>query len=363
LNKISVLYNLHHLYYLPQFLPVIREMEKRGRFDLYFSAVIDKGGIDHQLIKQAFAAIPGTFIDAKSEKARQKEILARNFDVTVLGKSGHADEYCSANTLAVLLYHGIGVKSCYYTDYNPRINVRYVEGRYRFDELKRRGVSTELVVTGFPKLDSLFESDNEAAILSELNLDPNRATILYAPTFYPSSIEVLGESIGELTADYNLIVKLHHFSWMLKKYRHQKELFQKLSRKYSHVHLLPVEKYSIIPFFKPADILLTEASSVAFEFLATGKPVVISDICYLRKKHRIFHRQFQKKRLDTEMQRLLNFAYHFDNVSRLPGILKTAIKEKNDFKNRTEDLPEKFLGILDGNASRRIVDDLIERLK
>jgi len=358
-----VLYNLHHLYYLPQFLPVIREMEKRDRFDLYFSAVIDKGRIDHQLIKQAVAAIPGTFIDAKSEKARQKEILARNFDVTVFGKSGHADEYCSANTLAVLLYHGIGVKSCYYTDYNPRINVRYVEGPYRFDELKRRGISTELVVTGFPKLDPLFESENGAAISSELNLDPNKATILYAPTFYPSSIEVLGESIGELTADYNLVVKLHYFSWLLKKYRHQKDLFQKLSRKYSHVHLLPVEKYSIIPFFKPADILLTEASSVAFEFLATGKPVVISDSCHLRKKHRIFYRQFQKNRLDTEIQQLLNFAYHFDNVFQLPVILKTAIKEKSDYKNRTADLPEKFLGILDGKAGQRIVDDLIERLK
>ena len=361
MKKISALFNVHHLYYLPQFLPVAREMEERGNFDIYFSAYTDKKCADYQLIKDAVKNYSGKFIDAADEKERRKEILAQQFDIIVFGKSGHAEQYCSSDTLAILLYHGIGVKACYYTDFNPRINIRYVEGRYRYEELKRRGVSTELVVTGFPKLDPLFDSDNPEHRDDDLILDPSKPTILYAPTFYPSSIEIFGKSIAELTRGYNLIVKLHHFSWILDKYRHQKLLFMDLAEKYSHVQLLIPEKYNIIPYFKCADILLTEASSTAFEFLAAGRPVIICDFHHLRIKHRIFNRCFRKSRMDNEIQQYLGFAYHVNTPAQLPEVLERAMEEKDVFSKRASEISEEFLGVLDGNASKRIVDDILKR--
>ena len=361
MKKISTLFNVHHLYYLPQFLPVAREMEERGNFDIYFSAYTDKKCADYQLIKDAVKNYSGKFIDAADEKERRKEILAQQFDIIVFGKSGHAEQYCSSDTLAILLYHGIGVKACYYTDFNPRINIRYVEGRYRYEELKRRGVSTELVVTGFPKLDPIFDSDNQEHRDDDLILDPSKPTILYAPTFYPSSIEIFGRSIAELTRGYNLIVKLHHFSWILDKYRHQKSLFMDLAEKYSHIQLLIPEKYNIIPYFKCADILLTEASSTAFEFLAAGRPVIICDFHHLRIKHRIFNRWFRKSRMDNEIQQYLGFAYHVNTPAQLPEVLGRAMEEKDVFSKRASEISEEFLGVLDGNASKRIVDDILKR--
>ena len=361
MKKISTLFNVHHLYYLPQFLPVAREMEERGNFDIYFSAYTDKKCADYQLIKDAVKNYSGKFIDAADEKERRKEILDQHFDIIVFGKSGHAEQYCSSDTLAILLYHGIGVKACYYTDFNPRINIRYVEGQYRYEELKRRGVSTELVVTGFPKLDPIFDSDNQEHRDDDLILDPSKPTILYAPTFYPSSIEIFGRSIAELTRGYNLIVKLHHFSWILDKYRHQKSLFMDLAEKYSHVQLLIPEKYNIIPYFKCADILLTEASSTAFEFLAAGRPVIICDFHHLRIKHRIFNRWFRKSRMDNEIQQYLGFAYHVNTPAQLPEVLGRAMEEKDVFSKRASEISEEFLGVLDGNASKRIVDDILKR--
>ena len=361
MKKISVLFNVHHLYYLPQFLPVAREMEERGNFDIYFSAYTDKKQADYQLVKDAVKNFSGKFIDAADEKERRKEILDRHFDIIVFGKSSHAERYCSSDTLAILLYHGIGVKACYYTDFNSRINIRYVEGQYRYDELKRRGISTELVVTGFPKLDMLFDSNNPEHRDDDLILDPAIPTILYAPTFYPSSIEIFGESIAELTEGYNLIIKLHHFSWILDKYRHQKSIFMDLAGKYSHVQLLTPEKYNIIPYFKCTDILLTEASSTAFEFLAAGRPVIICDFHHLRIKHRIFNRWFRKIRMDEEIQRHLDFAYHIQNPGQLPDTLSESMQKKDDFSRRASEILEEFLGVLDGNASKRIVDDILKR--
>ncbi len=363
LNKIRVLFDIRHLYYLPQFLPVAQAMESAGSFEVYYSAYIDKARRDQQLIKKAILTFSENFIDADNEKARRAKILSLNFDVTFFGKSAHADEYCSADTLAVLLYHGIGVKSCYYTDYHPRINVRYVESQYRLDELKHRGVTTEPVVSGFPKLDLLFEIQDNKPTLTIPELDPEKPTILYAPTFYPASIEVFGDSLAELTAGCNLIVKLHHFSWLLKKYRRHSGLMQNMSEKYAHVHLIPPEQYNIVPLYKIADLLLTEASSTAFEFLATGKPVIVCDFYHLRLKHRLFHRAFRKRRLDTEILPLLDFADHIEMPQQLPEAIQEAITKSAKYRQRIVGKAEFFMGNLDGKASQRIVQDLLTRFK
>ena len=363
MNKIRVLFDIRHLYYLPQFLPVAQAMEKDGSFEVHYSAYIDKPRRDQQLIKKAIQTFSENFIDAENEKLRRTKILSLNFDVTIFGKSAHADEYCSTNTLAVLLYHGIGVKSCYYTDFHPRINVRYVESQYRLAELKRRGVTTELIVTGFPKLDPLFEIQGDKSTLIIPGLNPGKPTLLYAPTFYPASIEVFGESLAELTSGYNLIVKLHHFSWLLKKYRRHLDLLQSLSDKSDHIHLIPPEQYNIVPLYKIADLLLTEASSTAFEFLAIGKPVIVCDFYHLRLKHRLFYCSFQQSRLDTEILPLLDFAYHLETPRQLPNAIRKAISESVEFRQKIAGKAEFFLGNLDGKASQRIVQDLLTRFK
>jgi len=363
LNKIRILFDVRHLYYLPQFLPVAQAMESEGSFEVYYSAYIDKARRDQQLIRKAILNFSENFIDAESEKERRNKILSLNFNVTIFGKSAHAEKYCSANTLAVLLYHGIGVKSCYYTDYHPRINVRYVESQYRLAELKRRGVTTELVVSGFPKLDPLFDVQSDEPTLTIPGLDPGKPTILYAPTFYPASIEVFGDSLAELTAGCNLIVKLHHFSWLLKKYRRHHELLQSLAEKNAHVHSIPPEQYNIVPLYKIADLLLTEASSTAFEFLATGKPVIVCDFYHLRLKHRLFYRAFQRSRLDTEILPLLDFADHLEAPQQLPNVVQKAIIESAEYKQKIAGQAEFFLGKLDGKASQRIVQDLLTRFK
>lgn len=338
-------------------------MEKDGAFNIWYSAYIDRKRTDYCLVKKIVGDYNRQFINAESEVERRRKILDRNFDVTFFGKSSHAEKYCSKNTLAVLLYHGIGVKSCYYTDYNPRIDVRYVESKYRFDEIKKRNIDTELVVTGFAKLDPIFNNFSKDQILESISLDCSKPTILYAPTFYPSSIEVFGEKFAELTKDYNLIVKLHHFSWLLKRYRHQRELFIKLNERYEHINLLPIEFFNIVPLYKIADVLLTEGSSTVFEFLATGKPSIFTDFFHLRRKHRLFFKHFRKHRLDSGIMEYIDFAYHLNSPELLPSIIEKAISEKERFKQIISERKRMFIGDLDGKASERIVDDIKSRLK
>ena len=46
-----------------------------------------------------------------------------------------------------------------------------------------------------------------------LDIDPTKKTILFAPTFYPSSIEKFGIHFGELTKNFNVILKPHMWTF------------------------------------------------------------------------------------------------------------------------------------------------------
>jgi hypothetical protein len=359
MKKIKVLFNLHHLYYLPQFMPVYEVMLKNDRFDIYFSAFMDKERVEYDLITRVLSDPIYKFITGETEKERTENILREKFDITFFGKSAHTEKYCSPDTLAVLLYHGIGVKSCYYTDYNSRMDVRYIEGEYRRKEFERRGIDSELVVTGFPKLDIMTEPNPE--LTKTLNLDPGKKTILYAPTFYPSSIEVFGERLAKLTRNYNLIIKLHHFSWVFKKYRHQKNLFLRLAEKYDHVHLMPVTFTNIAELYNYSDILLTEASSTLFEYLATENPVIVCDFMHLRWNHRLFPSRFNK-RMDYEIASQLDFAYDLKAPKWLPATIEKALLERPVRVDRLRKRKIEMLGKVDGKASERVVEDLIKRI-
>ncbi len=362
MKPIRILFNIHHLYYLPQFIPVIQAMNRDQDFMVYYTAHLNNSRQDYNLIRQAVQDLPGEFLTARNEKERRAKILAANFDVTVFGKSRHAGDYCSADTLAVLLYHGIGIKSCYYTDYHPRIDVRYVESDYRYQELRRRDGATALVVTGFPKLDLLFDAQETKALADQLNLAPERPTLLYAPTFYPSSIEIFGEQLAELTRGYNLMVKLHQFSWTKPKYQHQQRLFQRLSEKYAHVYLLPPEIFNIIPLFPLSDLLISEASSALFEYLATENPALVCDFYHLRRHHKWFYRRFRKNRLDPKILPRMDFAYHLPKPGALPQVLTKALRDADQRHTIIKERKSFFLGPVDGQAAARVVADLKQRL-
>lgn len=340
-------------------MPVVDEMSKHDRFDIYFSAYVDKEGIEYNLITKVLNDWIDKFITGKTEPERIQNILNEKFAITIFGKSAHAEQYCIPETLAVLLYHGIGVKSCYYTDYNPRIDVRYIEGEYRQKEFKRREIDTNLVVTGFPKLDIMTKDYSK--LKEKLSLDPDKKTILYAPTFYPSSIEVFGDQLGELTREFNLIIKLHHFSWIFKKYKHQRNLLEKLSEKYKHIHLIPVEFSNIAELYNLSDVLLTEASSTLFEYLATGNPVVVCDFMHLRWNHRLLPFRFNK-RMDNEINSQLDFVYRLKTPGELNKIVEKAIIERPERLELIQKRQKQILGVVDGKASERVVADLIRRI-
>ena len=370
-NQISILFDVYHLYHLAQFDPLIDLLENDNRFKIFFSTSSKNRKEEIEICTSILNERKGSFIFHENEDIRKTEIKKLNLDVFICGWSRYEIEsYVSKTTLVIMIYHGIGVKPSYWRDNNKRLDVRFVEGQYRIDQLRKHGVDTDLVLTGYIKLDSLFNENSNYFKEKEelLGLDESKKTILYAPTFYPSSLEKLGLSLGDITSEYNLIIKPHMWTYYLDSFggislKGQRNLIFKLIDQFDHIRLLEPAEYNVTPYYKISDLLLTDASSTIYEMIALSKPVVVNRFYHLKLSHRIFQKRLYKRRLDKEMNdEVEKFCFLADNVKQLPLAIENALNQNNKNTALIKEYQKKMLYKLDGSASIRARDEILKRI-
>ena len=370
-NQISILFDVYHLYHLAQFDPLIDLLENDDRFKIFFSTSSKNRKEEIEICTSILNKRKGSFILHENEDIRKTKIKKLNLDVFICGWSRYEIEsYVSKTTLVIMIYHGIGVKPSYWRDNNKRLDVRFVEGQYRIDQLRKHGVDTDLVLTGYIKLDSLFNKNSNfyKDKKESLGLDKSKKTILYAPTFYPSSLEKLGLSLGDITSGYNLIIKPHMWTYYLDSFggislKAQRKLIFKLMDQFDHIRLLEPAEYNVTPYYKISDLLLTDASSTIYEMIALSKPVVVNRFYHLKLSHRIFQKRLYKRRLDKEMNdEVEKFCFLADNVKQLPLAIEEALNQNNKNTASIEEYQKKMLYKLDGSASIRARDEILKRI-
>ncbi len=156
--------------------------------------------------------------------------------------------------------------------------------RDRMDRYLEAGVVTagQAALIGYPKLDLLASGRIDgAAVRTSLGLTGTGATALYAPTYSPaSSLHLAGEAIvrGLADAGFNVIVKLHdrsldpdprytaHIDW-----RSRMRALEVPGR------IAYVEGPDATPLLAAADLMVTDHSSVGFEFLVLDRPLLVFD--------------------------------------------------------------------------------------
>ena len=136
-------------------------------------------------------------------------------------------------------------------------------------------------MVGYPKADRIFRGEFDKEIAKrEMGLDPSRPTILYAPTWRDakqnSSLpRFCFEIMSNLPADYNLLVKPHPNTK-----RFDRKYYTLLTRlaaaKPEQIKLLGFA-HDAIPVMAGADLLLSDISTVAQEFLCFQRPMVFLD--------------------------------------------------------------------------------------
>jgi CDP-glycerol glycerophosphotransferase (TagB/SpsB family) len=148
------------------------------------------------------------------------------------------------------------------------------------------------VLVGYPKADDLVNGRwSRSAVRASIHLDERRATVIYAPTFSTaSSLHLAGLDIVRalLDAGVNVIVKLHDRS-MIPDAHHTGGIDwpDRMSVFAAHPRFVLARDADAEPFLAAADVLVTDHSTVGFEFALLDRPLVVYDAPDLRQAARI----------------------------------------------------------------------------
>jgi hypothetical protein len=345
------------LYYLPQFSPVIACLLARGhrvttivrleqRMSSIALALPQPPDGAHQVIRIA---------DTGAAHAELRRLAP---DWAVFGSFLDHGLPLDPSTRTALVYHGIGVKSVLF---DPRLNefdLRCVESQRVLDELVARdpGARERLALVGFAKLDPLFGDGPRPARAASAP-----PVLLYAPTFYPSSLELMPEKLSALAPQAQWIVKPHFFSWTVEQYAAQRERLNGWAREPS-VQVLGPETYDLVPLMARSDVLISDASSALFEFAALGRPVVWCRFLKLRWSYRGLFSWRLGKRIDPNVKRYETVAQCVDSAAELPALLERVLSgtivETSQQRTEREALIEHLIGPRDGHAAERIAGEL-----
>lgn len=176
-------------------------------------------------------------------------------------------------------------------------------------------------LVGFPKIDDLVNGRWSASdVRAELGLDPALETILYAPTFSPaSSLHLAGERIIEqlLATGRNVVVKLHERSTVPHpKYTDNVDWPARLARFDGQPRYAYATGAHVGPYLVAADVLVTDHSTVGFEFALLDRPIVVFDAPDLLGFARINPEKWRQLR---------SLAVVVDRVEGLPDAITEAI--------------------------------------
>ena len=127
--------------------------------------------------------------------------------------------------------------------------------------------------TGWPKLDPVYNNkwtfnDQKSHLIDQYELNPELPVLLYAPTFptkYTSAPD-LHDSIKNLNNG--------KFNWIIKFHPLMDKLIQGQYKQLENKNLRVVDELNILPIMAGSDLLITDTSSVAYEFLSFDRPLI-----------------------------------------------------------------------------------------
>jgi hypothetical protein len=226
------------------------------------------------------------------------EVEWRRFDVYF-----NADPWATARlrrcARRVNFFHGVAGKYDLDNPHGLPLGYEYYDrvafvNRDRMSRYLASGVVTpeQARLVGYPKLDRLASGRVDgAAVRSSLNLSASRKTVLYAPTYSPaSSLHHAGETIirAAAAAGWNVIVKLHDRSLDPDpRYSGGIDWRARLRDLVEPGRICYVESADSSPFLAAADAMITDHSSVGFEYLVLDRPLIVFDAPGLAEAARI----------------------------------------------------------------------------
>jgi CDP-glycerol glycerophosphotransferase (TagB/SpsB family) len=199
--------------------------------------------------------------------------------------------------IKIHMFHGVSFKGKPYSEKVFAYDKLFIVGEDMRRRFIQRGIlrqdDSRIEKIGMPKTDPLVDGSlNRTEIFDRLRLDASRKTVLYAPTWRPeSSLYSIGaELMRELARlDLNLLVKLHDlvYDTRVKPAGGRQGIdWAREIRRFETDRVRVIRDYDIVPYLFVADVLISDASSAANEFLLLDRPIIFIDVPALIAKYK-----------------------------------------------------------------------------
>jgi CDP-glycerol glycerophosphotransferase (TagB/SpsB family) len=207
-----------------------------------------------------------------------------------------------------------------------------------------------VLTLGYPRNDVFFDRQLIYKDLrKQFDLEKYRKVVLYAPTFRDHKQKVEPFTIDFLIA-LNAYCEKHNYIFLLKKHPWEKELI--FPSHLSHLRDVSDEVSDVQELLVWTDVLITDYSSVFFDFMVTEKPVIFYayDLPAYRQHCRDLYYDYEAEiqgPIVKEEQQLLETLSHVEEWSSDPAYLA-----------RYRQVNEKFNSYNDGKACERLLQVL-----
>jgi hypothetical protein len=242
-----------------------------------------------------------------------------------------------------------------------RFDAVAVGDQVRIADYERSGARPEVFwETGYPQLDPLFRRAPAPPLFidpAHPTRDPAHPTLLYAPTWNLglTSVTMLGDRLVELVRarapGLNILIKPHPVigdwrpQWMAR--------WARMAATYSGVHLVADTHVDIVPYLLASDVLLSDASSVIFEFLALDRPVIVVNNP-LRTADPAWYPE-------DIVWRWRDLAHEIHEPRELPAAVELALHDPSARHERRQAYAQQLFGrFTDGRNAERIAERILD---
>jgi len=242
--------------------------------------------------------------------------------------------------LKVQIFHGLAGEKKGHFRIRKYFDLYLTQGPYftsRFKRLAKRYKDFDVIETGWPKLDQLFlekelYNQEKQKLLNEYGV---KRIVLYAPTFSPSltSANLLKQEVSNLANNDNLVLVKFHDLMNKNTVKEYQEICEGLK------NAKIVLDNNIIKYLILADVMISDTSSVVYEFLLLNKPVITLNS-------------------SSENIRWKDIS---DSKDLIPAFEQTI--EQDDQREDRKWIIDNYHPYTDGMSSKRIVDTVEEYLK
>ncbi|MDC0933403.1 CDP-glycerol glycerophosphotransferase family protein, partial [Arcobacteraceae bacterium] len=272
------------------------------------------------------------------------------------GNSNYLVKYLDTKQTKIQLWHGIPLKRM-----NQLVDVVYDYHISTSDFVNKTSLSQVIQASkhldlGYPRNDLLLKEHTKQDLLfvntKIYKLAQENTTIVYMPTHRESApaidkkinktLPLNFEKMNDFMKSINsfFILKLHPFVSKLYK-----------EKNYSNIIFFNPQD-DIYPLLKYTDILITDYSSVYYDFLLLDRPIVFFD--------------YDKEEYEKNIG---GFTYNYDDVT--PGekaktqedlilTIKSILEGNDKFKNDRSKVKNKFFTYCDENSSQRICNKILD---